>query len=79
VDRITELWLYQWKTGAENTMDVLFLRNAIADTQKRNNILLYEVYYSGNVEIGAKTSITIVLAIKTKCFNQSKEDSGLVT
>jgi hypothetical protein len=68
VDSTAELWLYQRKTGAEKKMDVLLLSNAIADTQKSNNIPLYGVYYSGHVKIGAKTSIAIVLAIKPSVF-----------
>jgi hypothetical protein len=67
------------KRGQKRRWMFLLLSNAIADTQKSNNIPLYGVYYSGHVKIGAKTSIAIVLAIKPSVFNQAKEDSGLVT
>jgi hypothetical protein len=67
------------KRGQKRRWMLLLLSNAIADTQKSNNIPLYGVYYSGHVKIGAKTSIAIVLAIKPSVFNQAKEDSGLVT
>jgi hypothetical protein len=73
VDSTAELWLYQRKTGAENKMDVFTSKVTQSRIlKKRNDIPLYEVYYSGHVKIGAKTSIAIVLAIKPSVLTRLK-------